>query len=801
MKAMLQLLFTLWTIMYASMLSAEPVIRQLTVANGLPNNQVRQIVELPNGQILVATEGFFSLYNGHHFVTLDCNLDSVYRLPAFGGYAYFWQGDSLLWLKDYYSLYQFDARKRKFTYNYSRQPWPRHLQDFVDEHTDTIAQDRRHYLAPYRKQLEELVSGTPLADEQLETYLRDRSGGEWYGLRYSGVLYKRPSAQLVQCIDIGMNDVARHMAPLGEHLMLIAGRWGIYEFDVRSQQVTRVLLRDEIYTYESTSDAHGRVWISTTKGLFAYEHGRLQLFDTTNVEGLTYPYVRFALPVDDRRLLICNNPHNLGYFYPEQRRFELLNTRLPQLEEYRTMIVASPLANRNHIAVCTQNGFFAIDTSADTLFYPSPISNETHYSRKYNCILHDRVGRLWVGTQNGLLVAVGDRLRRLTRADGLSNECIQSLAEDHAGSIWVGTSNGINRIRTDAQVQEVHIRTLSTDDGLPESEMTERGICLMPDGMLYLATPVGMVALPTAAFQASAEPLPVELVGLHVGDQPMSLDTLPLTLNHRQNYIELQVSALNYAHPLATHYRYRLHSLDESWHYPNTDGNLATIRYEALQPGTYTLEVQASTGDDMWGPTLRKTFVIRPPLWLTWWAKLLYAVSICAIVFILLNGYLRYRRRKLERENERRINELFELREEARHRFAQAVEIQPDHINESAEDRLMVEHIMKAIGDNMQNTEYTVDHLANDVGMSRANLYKKMQSALGITPNDFIRNVRLKRAAELLAKSDIPVNQLALMVGFQTPRYFSKCFRKMFGVTPSEYRGGETQRAERTHDK
>lgn len=59
---------------------------------------------------------------------------------------------------------------------------------------------------------------------------------------------------------------------------------------------------------------------------------------------------------------------------------------------------------------------------------------------------------------------------------------------------------------------------------------------------------------------------------------------------------------------------------------------------------------------------------------------------------------------------------------------------------------------------------------------------------LGITPNDFLRNVRLKHAAHLLSNTDMPINQIALSVGFQSPRYFSQYFNKMFGVTPSEYR-------------
>ena len=59
---------------------------------------------------------------------------------------------------------------------------------------------------------------------------------------------------------------------------------------------------------------------------------------------------------------------------------------------------------------------------------------------------------------------------------------------------------------------------------------------------------------------------------------------------------------------------------------------------------------------------------------------------------------------------------------------------------------------------------------------------------LGITPTDFIRNVRLKRAAQLLANTQLPINEIADRVGFITARNFSTQFKKMYGVTPSEYR-------------
>ena len=111
-------------------------------------------------------------------------------------------------------------------------------------------------------------------------------------------------------------------------------------------------------------------------------------------------------------------------------------------------------------------------------------------------------------------------------------------------------------------------------------------------------------------------------------------------------------------------------------------------------------------------------------------------------------------------------------------------------------EEALVEKMLKAIGQNMDNPNYTFDLMASDIGMSRANLYKKTQQMLGITPNEFLRNVRLKHVAKLLSETTEPVNQISLMVGFQTSRYFSQCFRQMFGVTPTEYRSGKKQAEE-----
>ena len=120
------------------------------------------------------------------------------------------------------------------------------------------------------------------------------------------------------------------------------------------------------------------------------------------------------------------------------------------------------------------------------------------------------------------------------------------------------------------------------------------------------------------------------------------------------------------------------------------------------------------------------------------------------------------------------------------------VRIDASKIGVNSEEEALVGQLLKAIEQNLGNTEYSVDQLARDVAFGRTNLYKRMQTMLGITPNDFIRSVRLKRAAILLSDTDLSIVEISERVGFNTPRYFSTQFKKMFGVTPSEYREPKT---------
>jgi AraC-like DNA-binding protein len=88
----------------------------------------------------------------------------------------------------------------------------------------------------------------------------------------------------------------------------------------------------------------------------------------------------------------------------------------------------------------------------------------------------------------------------------------------------------------------------------------------------------------------------------------------------------------------------------------------------------------------------------------------------------------------------------------------------------------------------MDNNTLTVDELVEEMGMGRTVFFNKLKSLTGLSPVEFIREMRIKRAAQLLEDRKYNITEVTYMVGMNDSRYFSKCFKNTYGVTPTEYR-------------
>ncbi len=103
-------------------------------------------------------------------------------------------------------------------------------------------------------------------------------------------------------------------------------------------------------------------------------------------------------------------------------------------------------------------------------------------------------------------------------------------------------------------------------------------------------------------------------------------------------------------------------------------------------------------------------------------------------------------------------------------------------------DEALMEKIMDIINARIDDPGLNVEMLGRSVGISRVQLHRKLKDILGMTPSDFIRNIRLKRACQLLQKPDVDITQVAYAVGFSSQPHFSTSFKRYTGFSPTEYR-------------
>lgn len=133
------------------------------------------------------------------------------------------------------------------------------------------------------------------------------------------------------------------------------------------------------------------------------------------------------------------------------------------------------------------------------------------------------------------------------------------------------------------------------------------------------------------------------------------------------------------------------------------------------------------------------------------------------------------------------VTNVLKSREKVRGQLKLELMTRPQEMTiESSQDKLLA-RIVSFIEKNMADPEYDVDRLSKDVGLSRMHLYRKLKGIVGQTPSDFIRDFRLIRATDLLKQNALNISEVAYMAGFNNLKYFRICFKKKYGITPSDY--------------
>lgn len=277
-------------------------------------------------------------------------------------------------------------------------------------------------------------------------------------------------------------------------------------------------------------------------------------------------------------------------------------------------------------------------------------------------IVADASGDVWVSTTKSGIWRFDSQMKlrkRYQGEDGMRESYISTLFRDARQNIWALTGSNIYRLDP---VQDVFVRMEA--DNIPSQEFSLYGSGASHDSVVYFSGNGGIVTFNPHKLEMNPCLPKVYLTSLHINNRLDTSgadfssssfqlqDNAGVTLNADQTNIVINYTGLSYIHSNQTQYAYRLDGVDKGWVFV---GNRRQAFYSNLNPGKYTFHVKACNSDGIWsGEEALLHLTVKPPLWQTWWAFLLYFAVISTIVW----RFLSFRRRQRELENNIRFKQL-----------------------------------------------------------------------------------------------------------------------------------------------
>ncbi|MBS1663238.1 MAG: hypothetical protein JST68_19500 [Bacteroidetes bacterium] len=509
-----------------------------------------------------------------------------------------------------------------------------------------------------------------LSGNAVYTMCRDEDGGMWLGTYFAGVnYYCTPNAlfrkQYYRKDGSRFQDhVVRDIQPDGRQgLWLSTEDDGLYQYSYAADRIVWHGSTDPP-TGLAAKNIHGlmpdgpNLWIGT------YEYG-IDLMDVA-----THRVIRHYEKGKNGNQLRSN----FGITFLKSRSGVLYAGTAGGLFSYNKLldrfdsVAGAPFDLFIYSLVEDHNGRILIGSNQKSVYLFDPMTHRSvaltdtypfHISAANISSLEDRQGRLWFATEeNGVILfepGTG-KIRRFTETEGLSSNYTFKVQEDQQGSIWVSTNGGLTRINADG----TELRRFSTADGLLSDQFNFNSGYTDDSGRLYFGSLRGLISFRPELIADRPALKKVFLTNIQVNNTELTaadannplhgsaFAVREITLPHNRSTVSFDFAAINYQAPEMIRYRYRLEGLDERWTVLPVNRR---VYYTSLPPGHYRFSVQASNSPGWDGPTASLALIIRPPLWATWYAYLVY----CLIAVGLFYYFNRLRRRAGQVKKEKEI--------------------------------------------------------------------------------------------------------------------------------------------------
>ena len=429
------------------------------------------------------------------------------------------------------------------------------------------------------------------------------------------------------------------------------------------------------------------------------------------------------------------------------------------------------------------------------------------------CLAKD--GKIWLGSNGyGLYCYNYNKegktyVKSFTTNNGLANNTVKGIVEDNQGMLWIATDNGLSIFNPKTET----FSSYSREDGLLSSQFYFNGAIRDAKGKIYLGTDEGLMAV-TGVNHAVHNSARLRFTELLVDNQPVfaGSDYLDddisiakrLCIHESDKSFTIFFSALNYGNESQGVYLYRMKGYENDW--VQLQPGQHSVRYSTLPAGSYQFEVKyIPSFDSDKEQVISVDIKVTPYFWKSWWF-----VSLMVIAFIAFLLYIYTSR--LEKMREREVEELYRpieaalkdsdepgklqsriqmiLENQKRYQDSQKKSIEADRKQVAEKERPFMDIVMEVMEKNYDNSEFGVQELADEMRMNRSVLSKKLNAEAGQPTAQFIRNYRLDIAKKMITEnvSNRNITEIAYRVGFNDPKYFTRCFTKQYGVSPSAFK-------------
>lgn len=473
----------------------------------------------------------------------------------------------------------------------------------------------------------------------------DREGNVWVGTQH-GLTRLTPASLAWSPQGMDRDDQPVRSVIAGDHDSLwVSGGEAFYRLAVRGSRLESTVLRSSDSVTALHTDTKGRLWIAAGRGGLSY------LDDTSTVQvvkaGTTGP---IAAITSDWAGEIWASDLEEGVHRLVGRNLELMDLR-PDVEREPAIVLYRD--RRQRVWVGFADGVIASYSAAGMTGYNVPRRDPGFSPGRAYSIYEDSSGRIWVGTNAGLLVLQNDKFVAVALNYRQTGSYVVGVTEDLDGHLWLACSQGIVRIARDQLDRVVSEPSLVAEhtlydvsDGIPGRPAWLSGtptVTRTTNGLLWFVTSNGLAAVDPSQWQRSRAVPQVLIESLVADGRPITPVRDGTSLPPRTSRLQIDFTAISFSAAQKIMFRYRLDGFDTHW---VDAGARRQAFYTNLPPGEYRFQVEGGH-DGAWAdsPTAW-AFSVRPEYYQTTWFSI---VVVCGAVLLVVGAFQYRARRTRER--------------------------------------------------------------------------------------------------------------------------------------------------------